>query len=209
MNNVARSISIGFFAIMLLSFMISCAHAKTFRGKVIDADTKEPIEGAVVVASWTEETTTPTATHSRLKDVREVLTDKNGEWSISGPKGRANELIPGLSLFIPYTKEPQFTIFKPGYCPWPLGFYIDACKEKIKPEGNGRVREGATIELPKLTKTQDRWRAEGVGSDFMTEMLGDKQKARKMKNFLRLLNEERRFLGLSEYPIWKELENEK
>ena len=73
---------------LLLMLLESPADGATFKGKVIDADTKEPIEGAAVVAVWSEETTTPTATHSRLKDVKEVLTDKNGGWEIKGPKGR-------------------------------------------------------------------------------------------------------------------------
>jgi hypothetical protein len=207
MDRVVRCISVWFLVITVLAFVIPCVQAKTFKGKVIDADTKEPIEGAVVVAVWKTERTTPTATHVDLKDVKECLTDKNGEWSISGPKGRADELLPGLSLFIPYTKEPQFTIFKPGYCSWPLGFYIGACKVRIKPEGNKRIREGATIELPKLTKREDRLR--GLPSPITKE--GDRMKEfyKKQKILLRLIDEESRSLGIPEYKILKELENEK
>jgi hypothetical protein len=191
--------------------MVSCAHAKTFKGRVIDADSKEPIEGAVVVAEWKTETRTPTATYLDLKDVKECLTDKNGQWSITGPKGRSDELLPGLSLFIPYTKEPQFTIFKPGYCPWPVGFYIDACRNRINITGDKekRIGEGGTLELPKLTNREDRLYAEGTRPDSFLEMTADKQKARKIRNFLRLLNQERKFLELDEYPIGKGLENEK
>lgn len=152
MDRVIKCFSIWFPVVILLSIMASCVQAKTFKGKVIDADTKEPIEGAVVVAVWKTERTTPAATHVDLKDVKECLTDKNGKWSISGPKGRDDELLPGLSLFIPYTKRPQFIVFKPGYCSWPSGFYIDACKDKLKPQGTVRICEGATMELPKLTK---------------------------------------------------------
>jgi hypothetical protein len=208
MDRVIRCFSIWFYVIVLLTFIIPCAHAKIFKGKVIDADTKEPIEGAVVVAVWKTERTTPTATHVDLKDVKECLTDKNGEWSISGPKGRADELLPGLSLFIPHTKEPEFIIFKPGYCSWPNAFYIDACRDKINLKKNERIGEGGTLELPKLTNREDRLKAQRIGSAFLTETLADKQRARKIKNFLRLLNEEKKRLGLDEYPIWKELKNE-
>lgn len=191
--------------------MASWAHAKTFKGQVIDADTKEPIEGAVVVAVWKTETTTPTATHSNLKDVKECLTDTNGEWSISGPKGRDDWPIPYMSLIIPYTKEPEFIVFRPGYCSWPNGFSINACRDRIKIKGgkDERIGEGGTLELPKLTNREDRLRAQRIGSSFLTEALADKHNARKIKNFLRLLNEEKKRLGLDEYPIWKELENEK
>ena len=153
MKKLLKYILAGFVMVVFIA-MASCAHAKTFKGRVIDADTKEPIEGAVVVAVWKTERTTPTATHLDLKDVKECLTDKNGEWSINGPKGRADELLPGLSLFIPYTKEPQFIIFKPGYCSWPNGFSIDSCRGRINITGvvDKRVGEGGTLELPKLTK---------------------------------------------------------
>ena len=49
-----------------------------------------------------------------------------------------------------YTMEPEFIIFKPGYCCWPEGFAIDACYEKLKPKEAGEIMEGKTIELPRL-----------------------------------------------------------
>jgi len=209
MERVIRCISILFLVIMLLYFMIPRVHAKTFQGKVIDADTKEPIEGAVVVAVWKTERTTPTATHSDLKDIKECLTDRNGEWSIPGPKGRANELLPGLSLFIPYTKEPQFIVFKPGYCSWPLGFSIDSCRGRMNITGvaKKRVGEGGTLELPRLTRREDRLKA--LLSPIEKE--GDRKKEfyRKQKMLLRFIDEESRSLGIPEYKILEELENEK
>src|SRR5512139_120753 len=71
----------------------------TFRGRVIDYDTKEPIEGAVVVASWLEARQTISGDSTRLKDVKETLTDKNGEWSISGEEGQ------------PHTEHPYYDFF--------------------------------------------------------------------------------------------------
>ncbi len=142
--------------IILFVLLISIANsisAATFKGKVIDADTREPIEGAVVVAVWSEETTTPTAIHSRLKDAKEVLTNKNGEWVIKGPKGRKGGSITAIFTFFTgtyYTKRPQFTIFKPGYCSCPLAVGMEVCKERMKPFSIDG--EGETLELPKLTK---------------------------------------------------------
>lgn len=207
MQRLSKYIVPGLAVIILIA--IASYFPKTFRGKVIDADTKEPIEGAVVVAEWQTEMNTPTATHTDLKDVKEVLTDKNGEWSISGI--RTFGPIPVLSLFFPFTREPQFTIFKPGYCSWPVGFEIGACRERMKftADKEERIGAGGTLELPKITSREDRLRAQGIGSSFLTGTLDDKQKAKKIKNFLRLLNEEKKRLGLDQYPIWKELENEK
>jgi hypothetical protein len=209
MNSSFRCIFIGVFMITVLSSSIS--FAKTFRGKVIDADTKEPIEGAVVVAEWSEETTTPTATHFRLKDVKEVLTDKNGEWMIKGPRGGEIGNIKTIISVLTgayFTKRPRFYILKPGYCSCPAVPGIKVCNERMRPQGiNG---EGEILELPKLTKKEDRLYTQGMTiPDCFFEMTADIQKARKIKNFLRLLNQEARFLGLDEYPMGKELENEK
>jgi hypothetical protein len=167
----------------------------TYRGKVIDADTKEPIEGAVVVVYWDKAWQTISGESTELKEVKEILTDKNGEWSIVGPKGKEHDPHPYLSFFLllSYTREPRFIIFKPMYCSWPGGFSIAACREKIIPAGTGEIMAGKTIELPKLTNREDRLRAMNPG------LVGGEGALEKQKEFIRLLNEERRNLGLSEY----------
>lgn len=181
---------------LILCFLSTSACAATFKGRVIDADTKEPIEGAVVVASWLEERATVAGPTTRLKDVAETLTDKNGEWAIKGPKGREGGNITAIFTFLTgtyYTLTPEFIIFKPGYCSYPEGFGIEACKEKMKPYGVGN---GETTELPKLTKREDRVKARGVWPSLMGPI--DEERAKKVKELLRLLNEEARYLGLPE-----------
>ncbi len=195
------------FVLLIISTLLSTsAYGATFRGKVIDAETKEPIEGAVVVASWLEETATPTGPSSRLKDVKETLTDKNGEWSLKGLKGREGGSLTALYTALTgtyYTRPPEFIIFKPGYCSWPAGFNIDACKDKIKPVGNDKVANGETIAIAKLRSRTDRLAA-------MPEVLGDNILFfKKQKVFMQLVNEERRNLGLPENRMYKEHTNEK
>jgi hypothetical protein len=97
--------------------IMSCAFAndRTFRGKVVDFDTKEPIEGVAVVAYWDKARAMIAGESTILKEVKEILTDKKGEWSIIGEEGEPHDPLPYLSLFIPYTKHPSFIIFKPGY----------------------------------------------------------------------------------------------
>jgi len=176
------------FVLMLLFipiFLSACD--KTYSGKVIDADTKEPIEGAVVVATWLEETATVAGPSERFKDVKETLTDKNGEWFIKGPRGQKGGNITAIYTFITggyYTRRPGFIVFKPGYCSWPQGYlYIDVCREKLKVEGNSKIGEGKTVELPKLTNREDRLRA----------LPGpDNRETYKLREFMRLINEERK-----------------
>jgi hypothetical protein len=168
----------------------------TYRGKVIDADTKESIEGAAIVVYWDKAWQTISGESTELKEVKEILTDKNGEWSIVGPKGKEHDPHPYLSFFLllSYTREPRFIIFKPGYCSWPSGFSISACKEKIKPKGTGEIIEGKTIELPKLPRLIQR---EDISRNLPRPVSGEGA-WEKQKKFIRLINEERKNQGLPE-----------
>lgn len=108
---------IGLMVSLLMAGQSALAADKTYQGKVIDTETKEPIEGAVVVAIWRETRGTIAGPDTRFKDAKESLTDKNGEWSIVGPEGYEDKVIPGLfhimGVFV--TKHPEFIIYKPGY----------------------------------------------------------------------------------------------
>lgn len=125
---------------------------------VIDFETKEPIEGAVVVAYWYERMAAPAGGVTRLKDVKETSTDRNGAWSITGPEEESGDSYYSFATGTYYIQHPRFIVFKPGYCSWPEGFSIDACRGKLKPGGAGKVAEGENVELPKLKK-EDRLRA--------------------------------------------------
>src|SRR4030042_3133366 len=191
-----------FMVVFLFFFFTQGAWCATCQGKVIDADTKQPIEGAVVVVSWHEERATPTGSTSRRKDVVETLTDKNGEWVIKGPRGREMGNITAIFTLLTgiyITNPPHFIVFKPGYCSWPAEFGIDACKGKFKPEGNDKVAEGTTVELPGLTNKEDR--KISLPSTFHKD--GDGSFYSKQGAFIKLINEESRNIGLSEYDDLK------
>jgi len=108
-------------SIMMILFLTTVqpyafGESKTFRGKLVDFDTRKPIDGAVVVAIWFNLEDKPS-----IKELKESLTDKNGEWSIVGQGGGRERLHPlphpmleGLPMF-PWPNEPTFMIFKPGY----------------------------------------------------------------------------------------------
>lgn len=170
---------------------------KTFHGRVIDADTKMPIEGAAVVVHWVEARGTVAGESTRFKDVKEVLTDKDGKWSITGPEGsQGDDLTAYFTFFtgIHYTRKPDFIIFKPGYCSYPGGLAIEACKG-IKFSGAGETMAGKTAELPKLPEMINR-------EDKLRMMPGPvagEGSIEKQKKYLGLLNEESRNLGIAEY----------
>ncbi len=184
---------IGLCIIWLLP-LVGCA--TTFHGKVIDADTREPIEGAVVVAYWYEARATIAGEDTRLEEVKETMTDKEGKWSIEGTRGQEPSNSLALFTFLTgahYTREPLFIVFKPGYCSFPSGFSVRACQEKLKPDGASEIYEGKTVELPKLIDSrEDRLRN-------MPGPVAGKGSLEQQKEFIRLLNQESRNLGIPEY----------
>jgi hypothetical protein len=190
-----------FILAMAFVLMSTSAFAYTFKGRVVDGETGKPIEGAVVVAHWNEEQATPTGPHTRLKEVKETLTDKEGRWKIRGPRGgEFGNVKAFLSLIMGhFTNRPEFIIFKPGYCSLPQGLYIDVCRKGIKKRNGHRTGDGSTIELPRLTKREDR--IKGIPS-----ALGSSEETlRKQMNLLRFINEESKNVGLSESEFYKKL----
>jgi len=107
-------------AALLILSCCSMLNNMTYRGKIIDAETLKPIEGVVVIAQWLK--CWPGIGAGELCDfdmVKETLTDKNGDWSITGPKGedtREFGYVRGvLSFVIHYTRSPHFYTYKRGY----------------------------------------------------------------------------------------------
>lgn len=144
-----KIISIGLILILLLIVMLAHASDRTYRGKVVDADTKEPIEGAVAVAIWRQSKGTMTGPTTRFKDSKETLTDKHGEWSIVGPEGYENKMISGflhiMGVFV--TESPVFIIYKPGYRTRSMPGYFEAypyVDRKHNIEGIVLIRPGDT-----------------------------------------------------------------
>jgi len=123
--------------IMLTIIFLGCASAirydGLYEGKVINADTGEPIEGVVVLGKWSREHITPGGAVSEYYDARETVTDKNGEFS-----------IPGQGLLIASNVTPMnVLIFKAGYeyleTTW-LGLKMDGIlRQRVKWEGDKAV----------------------------------------------------------------------
>ncbi len=127
--------------ISFLSFLSSCYAARIdgpYEGKVIDADTGQPIEGVVVLSEWDRSIVSPGGGISKYYDAQETVTDKNGEFKIRGL---------GL-LVISNIPAPGTTVFKAGYEYSGL-FWIPG----EVPFGSRITWEGkkATIPLKKLT----------------------------------------------------------
>lgn len=195
-------------------------HKPEFKGRAIDAETKEPIEGAVVVVIYKKHSliSGPGGGYSSVIKVKEILTNKNGEFH-----------FPSYTTLIqPNSIEDyaEFIIYKPRYGSFPgqrisppIGMSLEDIETFFSKE-IGRQEEleilvvtggnksdwqlvkvtFGIVELPKLKTKEERLKAmpsPAEDSEHKTSWYWKKQ-----KQFIRLLNEERRNLGLTgEYKI--------
>lgn len=139
-----------------------------FKGRVVDIETKAPIEGAVVVAIYKKHTLNPPAgSYTNVIGVKETLTDKNGRFDFPS----YTTLIHPLS----YSGNCVFLIYKPGY--GNLGqigieYYLSGKAEKNWERVSNwnkslvfRYVTDGTIEIPRLMTKEERknaWESAGV-----------------------------------------------
>ena len=143
-----------------------------FRGRVIDAQTRQPLAGAAVVAVWYWEGWGPGHPSERWHDAIEVVTGQDGEF-----------VLPRKTFFSlsGVVGEPLITIYYPGYKDF-LGGRTLAVPE------TGPV-EPKLVELVSAS-SPERPRYAGIPAE-----IGGVPDA-KIPNLIRLVNQERRALGL-------------
>jgi hypothetical protein len=78
-----------------------------YRGRVIDAKSKQPIAGTIVVAAWYREIDALVQSNTVFYDAIEVVADGQGNFIVDAPN--IERRAPSNTQF------PVFTIFKPGY----------------------------------------------------------------------------------------------
>jgi hypothetical protein len=106
-----------------------------YRGQVVDAETKVPLAGAVVVVHWRRDRVYPFHSVSENYAVRETVTDAEGRFFLD-----AKDVEEGAPR---RTYHPEFLIFLPGYGSYP--------RHQVSPRGfTGNIRTAALVELPKL-----------------------------------------------------------
>jgi hypothetical protein len=173
-------------AALIMVFGSSCAiisHYGAYYGKVVDAETKEPLEGAAVLAVYKTEKPGPAGSVSFYLDAQETVTDKNGEFRIPPLTVTTFRVLHG------FDPHPQFTIYKPGYGAYPS-------HKDVKPRFpyySLPANQYVTIELPKLSTREERLQNY---ARFPLEV-----PKTKYKNLMRLSEEEAKSLGLEEREI--------
>jgi len=74
---------------------------------IVDAETGEPIEGAIALAQWVKKTFNFEGGIPYAAKARETVSDKEGKIYIRG-----------YWMWIPFTGETTLTVYKPGYALW-------------------------------------------------------------------------------------------
>lgn len=176
--------------VLLLSAATSgCMYAirydGTYRGRVVDAESREPIECAVALGTWSVLHPNAAGGYHTYYDAREAITDKNGEFSIPGQGLRIMSNLEPMSVFI----------FKAGYsyeqASWDslkTGMYL---KDRIKWEGNRPV-----FQLHKLSKEE---RAKQGGPPDPP----DQAPYEKVKLILKEINKDDTERGLKGRMLWR------
>jgi len=107
------------FLALLVSLLVtyssypSSYEAKPISGVVFDAESKQPVEGAVVVAIWSEYGGAFQAYKIDELEVQEAVTDNQGKYTLPGwPLKRSRN----RSAFVP-TDEPRIFAYKYRYLP--------------------------------------------------------------------------------------------
>jgi len=153
-----------------------------YRGQVIDAETKAPLEGAVVVALWRRNRVYPFHSVSENYAVRETVTDADGRFVLD-----TKDVEEGAPR---RTYHPEFLIFQTGYGSFP--------RKYVSPRGyiGGLFeRPGAIVELPRLRARDERRKHLWL---FGPHSYSDKP-FRELPEFMRRINAERTEIGLEPY----------
>ena len=154
-----------------------------YRGRVVDAETKAPLVGAVVVALWRHDRVYPFQVNSERYAVRETITGSDGRFVME-----ARDIEEGAPR---RTRKPEFLIFLPGYGTFPYRYASP--KGFIAEIFHG---PGRTVELTPLHKREDR--LDNL-SYALPHSFSDKPH-RDLPSLMKSVDAERLAVGLSPYP---------
>lgn len=153
----ARLIILAFLIVSGLGLgLVDPAHAAgPWKAQVVSTETKQPLEGVVVVAFWTRNVRTFGGPSSDYHFSEETSTDSDGRFTITPQSFFSfNPLV--------FFRGPFFVFFKPGYgrVRWP-GYEAAVRRPDQKPDVPQTYAEllrldGVVLEMPTLQSVEER-----------------------------------------------------
>ncbi len=156
-----------------------------WKAQIVDAETRQPVEGVIAVLVWFKMTRTLGGPSPKLYDAEEVVTGPDGRFEV----GRRRTFT--LNPFT-YIQGPEVTIFKRGYGEWRVKDW-----DKKPPEweeldaGDVLEKAGVVIELQPLKTREERRRY------YDSHRWSTPAPADRARRLIEALRAERAYLGLS------------
>lgn len=108
-------------------------------GTVVDAETGQPIEEAVVLVEWTKTKGLPGLSYTKPYDVFETVSKKNGSFTIK-------------KILNPLVNPPRITIYRKGYVAWNNEYIFPGWIKR----DNFKLADGMIIKLEHFKKEYSR-----------------------------------------------------
>jgi hypothetical protein len=182
MQRIAGAMFCAWLAVMLTTAPAPAIEGQ-YHGRVVDAESKQPLEGAVVTVIWMKAQLLAMEGVDDFHQARETLTDAEGRFTIDAkPRWTVRSV-----------RQPKIIIFKPGY-----GRYPDMYYSKLSGLDNSTftatqetlyARRAVTIDLPRLRTREEMLK-------FASPELHSRVEFEDVPGFLRLMNEYRHGLAL-------------
>src|SRR5215470_7111524 len=155
MRGPARAVLALLAALMALTMLAPAEAAGPWQAQVVSAETKQPLEGVVVLAWWTRHVRSFGGPSEDYRDSQEVLADKDGRFTI---ESRWFFSLNPLVFF----RGPFVAMFKPGYgdYEWP-GYkgsetWPKQKREALRTESQLLQLDGIVLEMPVLPEADQR-----------------------------------------------------
>ncbi len=147
-----------------------------YHGRVVDAETGQPLAGAVVVLVWSRVRILPFHSSTVFHAVRETLTGSDGSWVLDGRD--VEDRAPAR------TYPPSLDAYFPGYSAITSIIFTKSGGSLI-----GNIAAGGIVRLPPLRTREERRSGFGLVPDTPTPF-------KDVPNLMRLINVELVSLGL-------------
>jgi hypothetical protein len=174
--------------ILILFLQTGCLYAVRYdgeyHGKVVNEETREPIEGAVVLGTWAVYHFGVAGGYSTFYDARETVTDKNGEFTISGQGLRILSNVGPMGVLI----------YKAGYTYYEAGWD----NLKISEFHNKQVKWEGEVPVFPLRRLSEEERKNDVTGTYLPSTNAP---GKMIMQMIQEINREMIYRGLEPYQL--------